>query len=227
MQAQSLPWSPRGARGLVFRLVRGSHPCPRCFGFAKRLQRALSDVSLSGKNPTARDPARLGLFILGSRSAQRGPFTFISRRKIDTRPLRPVTSKKLRKSTRRRLRTASNWAAALGWRAAPARETLPRLRAMPDGRRGPLTGCMHTKTAGRSFGRTALRVGPLAELCSQLMLFATRDEMRDEIGRSQNSTTPTPHPAQVVEGWCADWRSSPSAPRRSSRPSRRARGGRR
>ena len=121
---------------------------------------------LCGKNPTARDPARLGLFILGSRSAQRGPFTFISRRKIDTRPLRPVTSKKLRKSTRRRLRTASNWAAALGWRAAPARETLPRLRAMPDGRRGPLTGCMHTKTAGRSFGRTALRVGPNAELCS-------------------------------------------------------------
>ena len=121
---------------------------------------------LCGKNPTARDPARLGLFILGSRSAQRGPFTFISRRKIDTRPLRPVTSKKLRKSTRRRLRTASNRAAALGWRAAPARETLPRLRAMPHGRRGPLTGCVHTKTAGRSFGRTALRVGPPAELCS-------------------------------------------------------------
>ena len=106
--------------------------------------------------------SRLGWFILASRSAQRGPFTFISRQKIDTRPLRPVASKKLRKSARRRLRTASNGAAALGWRATQARETLPRLRAMPDGRRGPLTGCMHTKTAGRSFGRTALRVGPPA-----------------------------------------------------------------
>ena len=118
------------------------------------------------QKPEPTSKSRLGLFILASRSAQRGPFTFISRQKIDTRPLRPVTSKKLRKSTRRRLRTASNWAAALGWRAAPARETLPRLRAMPDGRHGPLTGCMHTKTAGRSFGRTALRVGPNAELCS-------------------------------------------------------------
>ena len=69
---------------------------------------------LERQKPESNSKSRLGWFILASRSAQRGPFTFISRRKIDTRPLRPVTSKKLRKSTRRRLRTASNWAAALG-----------------------------------------------------------------------------------------------------------------
>ena len=137
-------------------------PLPAKLSRVNRLQRALLDVSSSLRQKPEPEPIRLGLFILGSRSAQRGPFTFISRQKIDTRPLRPVASKKLRKSARRRLRTASNGAAALGWRATQARETLPRLRAMPDGRRGPLTGCMHTKTAGRSFGRTALRVGPPA-----------------------------------------------------------------
>ena len=67
-----------------------------------------------------------------------------------------------------------------GARSGP--RDFPRLHVKPDGRRGPLTGCMHTKTAGRSFGRTALRVGPPAALCSELMLFATRDEMRDATG---------------------------------------------
>ena len=89
-----------------------------------------------------------------------------------------------------------------GARSGP--RDFPRLHVKPDGRRGPLTGCNTQETAGRSFGRTALRVGPPAELCSQLMLFATIDEMRDETGHSQNSTARTPHPAQVVQGWCAD-----------------------
>ena len=115
------------------------------------------------QKPGSSSKSRLGWFILASRSAQRGPFTFISREKIDTRPLRPVTSKKLRKSTRRRLRTASNWAAALG--CARLRSAGPyhgfcdatrspraanRLHAHKNGRSLVWKDCSASRTARRS-----------------------------------------------------------------------------
>ena len=89
-----------------------------------------------------------------------------------------------------------------GARSGP--RDFPRLHVKPDGRRGPLTGCSTQK-------RLVARLeGLLCEsdrppLCPRLALaaYATR-RLRDETGHSQNSAARTPHPAQVVQGWCAD-----------------------
>ena len=212
---------PRRSRAVFFRLTRGLLSLSAKLGRTERLHRAICTRPWREKNKPAQSllSSRRSFCQIPSASRVKNHDLLVPAVQMAlSRPAAAFSASKTRNHSLRAHRLLE----LLEGRAARTRSTgssTGREPSRPPAGSSDALARLDARTASPTRSGRALL--PANAGC-------TRDERttRRE-GYSQNSTARPPHPAQVVEGWCADWRSSPSAPRRSSRPSRRARGGRR